>query len=425
MTGNRNSDQRSSRVLVLSDHRGQLDRRIAAQVNTLAASGRAVTLVSVPTAIGEGLLDSRVRVVMPAAAQLRAGAAAKHRAAGLPEPLKRTLWRLWYLAAANLPRPLVPEFDMHNLALFGRLAPLKSPAVIHCHDLSTLLAGIMLRRKLNPAAKLVYDSHELYPYQWPSRNFRKYWSGVEAEAIAQADLVITINPSVAGHLARSYGLERVEVIYNSFADTISTGQAHQPLEPGEFLEHFQAPDGGFKIVTHVGSLHHKNSDDLVRAFGHLDSDMRLFLLADAASARRLARLCRRRGISNVFFGDWVSPSRVLDYLARADLGVIPYRGDRVLNHRLCSPNKLFEYIEAEVPVCASDLPELRRLIMDNGIGRVYPMNNAGQIAEALRDCRRRVQAGEFTARVLEQARRKYQWSTQGEKLLRLYDEMGV
>lgn len=412
-------------VLVLSDHRGQLDRRIAAQVNTLAGSGRAVTLVSVPTAIPQGYLDARVRVVMPAAAQLSGPSAAKHRAATLPEPLKRTLWRAWYLAAANLPRSLVPQFDMHNLALFGKLAPEQAFGVIHCHDLSTLAAGIMLRRRLNPSARLIYDSHELYPHQWPSRNFRKYWSRVEAETISQANLVITVNPSIARHLAKEYGLGRVEVIYNSYAGEQSEGQPSRSLSESAFLEHFSAPAGGFKVVTHVGSLHAKNSANLVRAFGRLGPEMHLFLLADAASTQRLGRICRRHVISNVFLGPWVDPSRVLDYLGRADLGVIPYRGDQVLNHRLCSPNKLFEYIAARVPICANDLPELRRLIQDMRIGRVYPMDSAEQIAAALADCAGRVQAGEFTPAALDRAAAEFAWSKQGEHLLRLYDELGV
>ena len=55
-----------SRVLVLSRHSGPLDRRIIAEINTLAASGREVTLVGTAAVLPEACLDTNVRVVMPA-----------------------------------------------------------------------------------------------------------------------------------------------------------------------------------------------------------------------------------------------------------------------------------------------------------------------------------------------------------------------
>src|SRR5262249_54112750 len=40
------------------------------------------------------------------------------------------------------------------------------PDIVYCHDLWTLQAGVMLKRRWG--AKLIYDSHEYYPYQYPS-----------------------------------------------------------------------------------------------------------------------------------------------------------------------------------------------------------------------------------------------------------------
>ncbi|MCP4833517.1 MAG: glycosyltransferase family 4 protein [Phycisphaera sp.] len=43
-----------------------------------------------------------------------------------------------------------------------------------------------------------------------------------------------------------------------------------------------------------------------------------------------------------------------------------------MNHWFCSPNKLWEYPVAGVPILASPFPELRREIEGAGIGRLLP-----------------------------------------------------
>ena len=60
-----------------------------------------------------------------------------------------------------------------------------------------------------------------------------------------------------------------------------------------------------------------------------------------------------------------------NWTAGADLGVIPYE-NTCLNHWFCSPNKLWEYPVAGVPILASPFPELRREIEGAGIGRLLP-----------------------------------------------------
>ena len=53
----------ASRVLVISVHSPHLDRRIVHQMNVLAAAGRMVTLVSVPTHVPREILDPRIEVI--------------------------------------------------------------------------------------------------------------------------------------------------------------------------------------------------------------------------------------------------------------------------------------------------------------------------------------------------------------------------
>src|SRR5699024_528221 len=58
---------------------------------------------------------------------------------------------------------------------------------------------------------------------------------------------------------------------------------------------------------------------------------------------------------------------LLSWTAGASLGTIPYENTG-LNHLYCSPNKLWEYPAAGVPILASDMPEMKKKIDEYGIG---------------------------------------------------------
>jgi glycosyltransferase involved in cell wall biosynthesis len=404
-------------VLVLSSHTGQLDRRIVAEINTLAESGRSVTLVNLPAYIADGLLASSVRVVMPGAPGTSdlIGAPelslAHHLGRYLPATLRRVGRHLWHR------RPWVYRNRADGLV---DLVPPGNFDVIHCHDADTLPAAVTLRRHRMPKAKIIYDSHELYPFQFADPALEKYWMRSEGQHIGLADAVITVSDSVARAMASLYGIAPPHVIYNSYGVKDQPGDATL----GSFLRHFEAPPGGRRVLFQGLFLEGRNLRNLVTGLAMLDSGVQLFMLGAGAEEEDLRRICCDHGIRNVFFGPLVRQDRLLALTRQADLGMIPYLGDKLLNIRLCAPNKLFEFIEARVPICSSDLPELRQIVRGHGIGDVYPMDSPEQIADAVRDCLRRRDAGEFEPN-LAQAADRFSWRHQADKLLSLYGQLGV
>ena len=75
-------------------------------------------------------------------------------------------------------------------------------------------------------------------------------------------------------------------------------------------------------------------------------------------------------------------SALLDMTAGADLGVIPYR-NAGLNNFYTSPNKLFEYCAAGVPVVASAFPELKKVVEGLQVGRTFDPDDPDAIAAAV------------------------------------------
>jgi glycosyltransferase involved in cell wall biosynthesis len=402
-----------SKILVLSAHAGGLDRRIVAEVNTLVSSGRDITFVSLPIEIPAQAFDPRVRIVMRPLARLNRQARLKHLAQHLPfrcHEYAKTAWRLVG------PKPIAT-----NRHYFSLMTPEDRYDAIHCHDLDTLPIGAEIRAAMCPNAKLIYDSHELFPHQFPAGRYQRYWSRLETDHVSTADLVITVNESIARALTHFYGIDRPEVIYNSYAPP----RRPVPLDEGSFLRHFRARADGFRVIYQGNMVVEKNVEALLQAFRILPETTQLFLLGGGPMWSPLQMLRDRLGLKNVYFGVWVEQEQLLSYINHAHIGVIPYMGDALLNNRYCTPNKLFEFIEAEIPICASDLPELRRIVKGYGLGGVYAMHDPESIAKAIAECRDRYAMGEFTQAAQQAAREAFSWQRQGAKLLALYDRLGV
>ena len=67
----------------------------------------------------------------------------------------------------------------------------------------------------------------------------------------------------------------------------------------------------------------------------------------------------------------VPQEELASWTAGATLGIIPYENTG-LNHLYCTPNKLWEFPNAGVPILATDLVEMRKMIDEWKIGFLLP-----------------------------------------------------
>ena len=88
--------------------------------------------------------------------------------------------------------------------------------------------------------------------------------------------------------------------------------------------------------------------------------------------------------TRVFYHLAVTQDILLEYTCPADAGIIPYLAqDKGAYY--CTPNKMFEFMVAGLPILASDMPELKRFISGQGIGLNRKMIDHLDIAAALND----------------------------------------
>lgn len=389
----------------------EIDRRILLQADSLEAAGWEVTVLAMP--LDREDLQDDARVVRIDAG---GGAAARENLVlgmyrwirrfipmnGLAmRALKRLAWR--YLV----------DQEAFFVRLFATAASRFSPDVFVAHDLPML--AIARHHANRCGAKVVYDSHELYSEQEFSAREKARWAQIEARHIGACDAVITVNASIAAELEKRYGVRDVGVIYNA-------DRAAAPVARTKMFHELYSLPGSTRVLLFQGGLSAgRNLETLVAAMRYVrDPSIVLVVLGAGALSKPLAALIGKHGLDGrVFIHAAVPQGQLLQMTAAADGGVIPYQAT-CLNNYLCTPNKLFEFIAAGLPILASDLPEIRKMVSGRDLGLVgdmrTPESTARLIDEFFRDDARLA----AWARNSSDARKQVCWEVEGRKLVAIY-----
>jgi len=398
-------------ILMLCNDR-QIDRRILLQADSLEEAGWQVRILAMPLD-NPAEDDPRVSRIGQADSQM---ALRENRVLSTYRFVRRYLTMNggpMRLLKALAWRFLVDQ-ERFYLRLFLQQARQMRADVVVAHDLPMLAVGRVLAAEFS--ASLVYDSHELYCEQEFSRAQGRNWALIEQRHIGACDLVITVNPSIAKELERRYDLVDVQVIHNA--------ERVQPLGPRSWYlhDHFEIPHSHSILLFQGGLSAGRHLPELVDAMAQVKlQTVHLVILGDGQLSRALKVQVARLGLEQRVHLHSAVPQRdLLAITATADAGVIPYQAT-CLNNFYCTPNKLFEFIAAGLPILASDLPELRRFVADNGIGQVTDLSSAESMAAGIDGFFQDGQKLQGWRDVLLDTRERFSWQVEGALLQDLYE----
>jgi glycosyltransferase involved in cell wall biosynthesis len=374
----------------------RIDRRIILEAETLIAAGLSVRILAPATVVASGPDRSFVERLESDPAPLRSIGLSlyRHLRDGLnipPAVLRALYWRVYR------------QPERFFLGLFSRPIATTAARLYVAHDLPMLPVALAAAHR--HGGNVLFDSHELYAEQEFSRHERRMWNEVEARHIGRASTIVTVNRSIAEELAKRHGVGMPLVVQNCERWRPPPEATRQrPLRQALGLSQ------DVPLVLYQGGLSAtRNIATLVEAFAHIRHPAAvLAILGDGPDKQRLETRVRRQGLgARVRFHAAVPQDELPMMTASADLGVIPYQAD-CLNTRLCTPNKLYEFIMARLPIIATDLPELRRIVAGYGIG-VVGDTGSPQAFAALIDDALEPAARQNAASRLERAARELSW----------------
>lgn len=399
---------------MLTPDEGHLDRRIAQEAGTIARNGWEVDIYP---AVDPGLdydadLAPGVRLLGNPRFPVKTG----DRRRGFVRAVKRNLVRAvppagqLIEAAQYRTRDIAGEITDSNLSHLLDLGPFD---LIFAHDVPVMPLAACLKAAWG--AKLISDLHEVFPEQdehFTTETARGYWRRLEAVGLAASDGIICVNTAVADYVRATHApAAPIAVIHNSVPYV-------RPSASGPTIRtYYPIPDGA-RVMLFAGSLRaHTNLEVLIEGFASANLDgWVLAILGEGPLQGGLDVMVRRRRLeARVFLGRHVSQRDLIQVASSADMGVIPYQAYG-FNHLIATPNKLFEYMQARLPIATSRLPMVERIVGVHTNAAFVDFSTAGAIAAGLIKFVQDIAPG-ITPASLEAAAREFSWEHEEPGLL--------
>ena len=283
--------------------------------------------------------------------------------------------------------------------------------ILHCNDLNALFVGVVCRIRSRGRVRVVYDAHEHESERngfSPAARVATRW--FERMLISVPDRVITVTPSIADDYVRLYGIRTPDIIYNA--------PHYVEKKERNLLRSLCGIRPDQRIFVYQGALiRGRGIDILLDTFASLDERYCLVVIGGGVLASRVQSYAERH--RNIFYVPAVDPLKLWEYTFSADYGIALIE-NTCKSYYMCLPNKLFEFMMAELPVIVSDMLELERFVAQYEVGVVSRVSQY-----ALRDSIEAIAAADREQYVekIRQVKRKYTWQEQELTLLALYEDV--
>jgi glycosyltransferase involved in cell wall biosynthesis len=324
-------------------------------------------------------------------------------------PYKTVRFKLWFEKGFMF-------YATFNLRLFIFLM-FNRADILLANDLDTLPANYLAARLNN--MPLVYDSHEYFTEvpELENRHFvKKFWKHIEQFIFPQLKYIYTVNDSIAELYQKEYN-KKVWVVRN----IPDVPQLNEKSDP-EKIKNDLGVDPGKKIIILQGAGINieRGAEEAVEALNYID-DAVLLIIGGGDVMPFLKEIVQQNKLEKkVIFRDKMSYQQLLNYTRAADLGLTLDK-DTNLNYRNSLPNKLFDYIHANIPVLGSQVTEVKKIIEHYKIGAVIENHDPKHIAEKIKYMLTDGNRITWWKKNLALAAGELSWSNEEKKLLKVFD----
>lgn len=278
---------------------------------------------------------------------------------------KTKRFKLWFNKGALF-------YANYNIRLFFFLLFSKFD-ILWSNDLDTLPANYMISKL--KSKKIIFDSHEYFtevPELVDRPKVKRIWKEIEKRILPKLKHVFTVSPSIANMYKKEYGIN-VKLLRNV--------PASSDISNIKIIQDIRVKDKF--ILIYQGAINvNRGIEYMVKAMKYIDNAF-LYILGSGDISNQINELISSMGLSNKvkMLGE-IPYEELKSYTIQADIG-LSLEEDIGLNYRFALPNKLFNYIHANIPVLVSYLPEMKNIVDQYQIGLTINKHDEKHIAEVI------------------------------------------
>jgi glycosyltransferase involved in cell wall biosynthesis len=260
----------------------------------------------------------------------------------------------------------------YNIRLFFFLLFSKS-TILWSNDLDTLPANYLISKL--KGVKLVYDSHEYFtevPELVNRPKIQRIWLTIEQWIFPKLKNVITVSEEIAKVYANKY-------------NTTITVIRNLPFKTKDFFQVKDIKKEGINLVIYQGAVNvNRGIEPLIEAMQFVENTT-LCIIGDGDVFDDVVLKVRALKLEDKITLLGKIPLELLPhYTFQGNLGV-SLEENVGLNYKYALPNKLFDYINAGLPVLTSNLPEMQAIVNKYNVGETLSEITPKAISEKLNE----------------------------------------
>ncbi len=281
--------------------------------------------------------------------------------------------------------------------------------IVLANDLDTLLANYLVSRIKK--VELYYDSHEYFtevPELIGRSLTQSVWRKIEQWIFPRLKHVATVNSSIAQQYENQYQ-KSVTVIRNV---PMSPAGAGRGWNKSEIRHQLNLPHNKKILLLQGAGINiGRGAEEAIAMMQYLD-DCLLLIIGGGDVFNKL----KQNASDKVRFIPKLPMEELRTYSQAADIG-LSLDKDISLNYRYSLPNKLFDYIHAGLPVLASNLPEVKKIVEHYHVGMITNSHDPALLAEKVKEMLSDQKRFDLWLENLKLAAAELCWEKEQQKLL--------
>lgn len=259
---------------------------------------------------------------------------------------------------------------------------------------------------LRGSHKLIYEAHD-FPKRW-LWYFRRW-------AFNSPNLIVATSEALRSALINQGKVRQNRIfVERNGVDTELFSNAD-----GSALRKSKGLQEGDRVVLYTGSLQEwKGVPTLLAAFDLMKiSSQNIHLWIVGGTDTEVAQWRKRFPAREISFFGSVPHARIPEFMAAADVCVLPNSALTKESVSFTSPIKLYEYLASGRPVVASDLPSIREIVDDTMVTFVQP-DNPRALAQGILETLNNPIAARVRAKIgKDMVLARYGWDARGARIL--------